>query len=258
MSGQKTNDHSFMLNLEVIMSKKKTQLEFVEQIKYINPNIKIIGKYIDSNTKIECECLIDGHTWSAVPFTLIKGVGCPKCAVKKRAELHTKSHETFLAEMLTINPNIEILSKYTHNKQKVQCKCKVCSSTWLTSPHILLRGYGCPICNESHGEREIRRYLDLHNIRYESQKTYNGLLGLDNGLLSYDFFLPDYNILIEYQGNFHDGSVKYKNYSHSLLERQMEHDKRKRLYAKTNDITLIEIWYWDYKNIENILNTKIR
>lgn len=239
------------------MSRKKTQDEFVQEIQSINPNIEIIGKYVNSNTKIQCRCLIDGHVWSAVPFSLIKGIGCPKCAVSKRAELHRKSHEQFIFEMSKLNPNIEIMSDYKHNKIKVECKCKTCSSKWKSSPHVLLRGHGCPICNESHGERKIRNYLDSYNLQYESQKTFDGLVGLGNGKLSYDFYLPTENILIEYQGNFHDGTVKYKSHDKSILKRQKEHDRRKREYATSHNITFLEIWYWDYEKIDEVLTNTI-
>ena len=39
--------------------------------------------------------------------------------------------------------------------------------------------------------------------------------------------------------------------------RQQEHDRRKREYAKQNNIDLLEIWYWDYDNIEDILSNKL-
>lgn len=38
---------------------------------------------------------------------------------------------------------------------------------------------------------------------------------------------------------------------------QQEHDRRKRDYAKEHNIELLEIWYWDFNNIEQILSEKI-
>ena len=61
-----------------------------------------------------------------------------------------------------------------------------------------------------------------------------------------------YNLLIEYQGEFHDGTAWQQTEIDFL--RQQEHDKRKKNYAKKNNIGLLEIWYWDYDNIEQILN----
>ena len=76
-------------------------------------------------------------------------------------------------------------------------------------------------------------------------------------MLSYDFYLPKYNLLIEYQGNYHDGTVNKEVQSDEKFNRQQEHDKRKREYAKKNNIKLLEIWYWDFDNIEGILKREL-
>ena len=74
-------------------------------------------------------------------------------------------------------------------------------------------------------------------------------------MLSYDFFLPNHNILIEYQGEFHDGNNAIQ--TKSGLKRQQEHDRRKRESAKENGIKLLEIWYWDFDNIDEILKKEL-
>ena len=77
------------------------------------------------------------------------------------------------------------------------------------------------------------------------------------GNLSYDFYLPQYNLLIEYQGEQHEKYVKGFHKSKRDFERQQEHDRRKKQYAIDNNIKLLEIWYWDFDNVEDILNKKI-
>lgn len=109
----------------------------------------------------------------------------------------------------------------------------------------------CPYCSLSKGEKRIENWLRLNNIEYIYEKTFEGLIGVNNGLLSYDFYLPKYNLLIEFQGEYHDGSVS--NQTEKEFNQQQEHDKRKRNYAKTHNIKLLEIWYWDFNKIEEIL-----
>ncbi len=87
------------------------------------------------------------------------------------------------------------------------------------------------------------------------KKTFDGLIGTRGGNLSYDFYLPDYNLLIEYQGEYHDGNVQYQ--TQEEFENQQEHDRRKREYAKENNIGLLEIWYYDFDNIEEILKNEL-
>ena len=114
----------------------------------------------------------------------------------------------------------------------------------------------CPYCALSKGEKKIENWLRYHNIEYTYEQTFNGLIGLKEGLLSYDFYLPKYNLLIEYQGEYHDGSVH--NETKKRFERQQEHDRRKREYAERNNIKLLEIWYWDFDNIEEILKEMVK
>ncbi|PAD70718.1 hypothetical protein CHH83_02625 [Bacillus sp. 7586-K] len=115
--------------------------------------------------------------------------------------------------------------------------------------------FRCPSCEFSKGEKEIEKYLITNNITFHSQKEFNGLLGTGGGLLSYDFYLPSLNLLIEYQGEFHDGTAHIQSEKDFLKQR--EHDKRKREYAKSHNIDLLEIWYWDFDNIEGILINKL-
>ncbi len=63
------------------------------------------------------------------------------------------------------------------------------------------------------------------------------------------------NLFIEYQGEFHD--VSGGDYTRKNLNKQQEHDRRKREYAKLNNIDLLEIWYYDFDRIEEILSNKL-
>ena len=40
------------------MKKRKTQEEFEKELSLVLPNIKVLGKYININTKIRFKCLI--------------------------------------------------------------------------------------------------------------------------------------------------------------------------------------------------------
>jgi len=92
----------------------------------------------------------------------------------------------------------------------------------------------------------------IKNTYFIPQKTFKGLLGKGGKLLSYDFYLPKYNLLIEYQGQYHDGTAG--NQTKKDFEKQVEHDRRKKEYAYEKEYNFLEIWYWDFDNIENILD----
>ena len=231
----------------------KTHNDFLEEMNIKKPNIEILGKYINNHTKILCRCKLDDNKWYAKPHNLSLGCGCPVCYRDKKRKIQ----ETFINELLYVNKNIEVIGNYINIDTKILCKCKIDGHTWNAIPYHLLNGHGCPKCNLSKGEKRIERYLINHNIEFFPQKTFDGLLGIGNGSLSYDFYIPIYNTLIEYQGEQHGKPIDFKGKGkiNSLknFKTQQEHDKRKREYAKHNNINLLEIWYYDFDNIEKIL-----
>lgn len=112
-------------------------------------------------------------------------------------------------------------------------------------------------CLGSSGEQNIKTFLNNNYIKFIPQQKYETLLGLGGNKLSYDFYLPSYNLLVEYQGKQHYESIEYFG-GDEQFEIQVEHDSRKRNYARLHNIDLLEIPYWEEKNLENILNDKLR
>lgn len=231
---------------------RKTHDKFVEEMSKIHPSIVLLEEYVNSSSKILCKCKIDEYEWRATPNSLLSGCGCPKCSGKAK-----KTQAEFLSEMHQINPDITIIGSYTNAFTKIECECKRDLWRWKSDPHSLLKGEGCPKCNRSKGETSICKYLESNKVKYVPQKKFNDLRGIGNRRLSYDFYLPDYNLLIEYQGEFHDGNVKGGFQSTEQLQYQQEHDSRKRSYAHSHNIKLLEIWYWDFDNIAKILEKEL-
>jgi len=217
-----------------------------------------------------------GHEWKVNIYIRNQGNGCPYCS----HQFPSKDYN-----LLVCNP--ELCEEWDYEKndkrpeeclpgknEKVWWKCKKCGWEWKAWIYSRSAGIGCPQCCNPKGEKRSKKYLDNNhfieikqdkynklniidknsNKYYMVQKKFDGLLGTGGGLLSYDFYLPNYNLLIEYQGNYHDGSVGKKVQSKKQFEKQVEHDRRKKEYAINNNINLLEIWYYDYDNIEKILD----
>ena len=147
------------------------------------------------------------------------------------------------------------------SRKKVWIKCQkdeMHSSYFIACYSFTSNGNRCPKCKESHGERKIRDYLMKNNIEFIPQKTFSNLLGIGNQPLSYDFYIPSKNLVIEFQGEQHykprDFSGKDMKQAEKNFEIQQEHDRRKREYTKQNNIDLLEISYLDEKKIEEILD----
>jgi hypothetical protein len=168
--------------------------------------------------------------------------------------------EDFLEEYWDYEKNFNIdpwkIPKGCDNKVWIICReNKIHNSYFPLCKDFSGKNSRCPICNQSKGEKRISVYFDYKSIGYTPQKEFEGLVGLKNGNLSYDFYLPQYNLLVEYQGEFHDGTAYQQ--TEKEFKQQQEHDKRKRDYANKNNIKLLEIWYKDFDKIEEILKREL-
>lgn len=234
-------------------SRTKKHEDFVNEISNVNKHIKILEKYKNALTPIKCLCLIHNEEFYTAPSHLLYNeIGCQKCRSQKISNALIKDSSKFLEEVNAVNPLINVIGNYKGNHRKIDLECKVCKNKWSASPNSILSGSGCPKCNMSRGERYIRNYLDNNKISYISQKTFDGLKGVNNGLLSYDFYIDNLNLLIEYQGEQHKNAIEIFG-GEKQLEIQQEHDRRKKLYAKDNNINLLEIWYYEIEKIDDIL-----
>lgn len=235
------------------LKQRKTNEQFLYEMGISHPELVVNSEYTTSWEKVSCTCKNCGKTFDVNPADILYKKGCPRCNIENLPQRQPKPFEQFKKELYKVNPNIEIIGEYKKQSDHIMVKCKVCKNEWSPIGTSLLQGFGCPICCISHGEKRIDRYLHENNIEHTHQKDYDGLVGVGGGLLSYDFYLPKENILIEYQGEYHDGTAN--NQTKEQFEKQQIHDKLKKEYTINNNIQLLEIWYWDYDNIETILNS---
>ncbi len=144
----------------------KMSKKFAEELRVMNPRIKLIGEFKRINERVEVECLDCGRRWNPLAYSLTQGKGCPHCSAVKGAKvrkgkLAVKTTEQFVAEMRAINSNIEICGEYKNNKTKIDARCKICGYEWKVVAASLINGHGCPRCARK--TRTIKKNLN-HNI----------------------------------------------------------------------------------------------
>jgi len=235
---------------------RKSTEDFKYQVYNLaNDEYEVLGEYVDAFTKILIKHNKCGNEYSIEPNSFLQGNRCNICANKEKGLKMTKSHEKFCQEIYDlVGDEYEVLNQYKNSRNRIKMRhnVKECNYVFKMFPSNFLFGSRCPLCNKSKGENIITKYLINNNINFIPQKRFKSLVGTGNGLLSYDFYLPEYNLLIEYQGEFHDGTNKLQN--SKKFKRQVEHDRRKKEYALSNKYNFLEIWYWDFDNIETILD----
>lgn len=163
-----------------------------------------------------------------------------------------KTTEEFIEQAIIVHGN-----KYDYSKAKYDgCKkkiCIICPKHGKFEQTLVnhLSGSGCPKCNESKGEKYITNWLNNKNVKYIAQYK----IPIDTNINSsgnafIDFYIPEFNTFIEYNGEQHY-IPKDKFGGVITFERQQKRDQYVRDYCFKNNIKLIEIKYND--NINNKL-----
>lgn len=137
--------------------------------------------------------------------------------------------------------------------KRIEVKCPDCGHEHvMIVKNLTKRHYNCPVCGNktSFGERLILSIFDEQNIRYIYQMNNKTFKWVDK--YKYDFYLIDYNIILEVNGSQHSkNSLGFKN-SRSVTEEQ-KNDTIKRNNAINNGIE--QVIYIDYSD-RDILSFK--
>ena len=239
---------------------KRTTEDFKRIMYEINPNIEILGEYKGARKQIHCRCRIDGHEWDPLVYNLISGYGCPECANKASGQARRTSQEYKIKTLKEKHSDIEFLSIPTLSTDYVKCRCKLCGYEWEATYSNLThytRATGCPKCSISESEKLIMKILDEWKIKYIYQYKFEDLK--DKQYLPFDFYLPDSNVLIEFDGEHHFYPIQRSSddLSGEIAQEDFEitvrHDNMKTDYCYQNNIPLIRIPYFVRDRIKYFL-----
>lgn len=177
-------------------------------------------------------------------YTFLKDPKCPFCDYASKK--NTINRNKWLNER-----GYELLSEYKDNKTPVEIRHLKCGFIWTTKIDRLTKFDGtCPQCNRfmSKGEQKISKYLYSHNIEFEREKSFSWQ---SHSRVRYDFWIPKWNLIIEYNGRQH---YEETNFFSSSLQENQERDKLKMTEALENEKNYLIIPDTFYNNIEEILN----
>ena len=220
-----------------------------KNIDYFN----VIGEFVDLNTHIELECKKHGVHYLQKPRKIFEGKNnCPECRKEKctpeiipKDEIQKRIYQNY--------PMIDIVGEYKNIYTPVDLYCKNHNFHFqLSVNNYLYKGKGCccPKCVRSVGEEKIASVLDNLKIKYIEQKSFKDCKNVQS--LLFDFYLPDNNICIEYQGQQHYYPIEHFG-GKDRFEEQVQRDLIKKEYCKNNNIILIEVPYWEKDNLECFL-----
>lgn len=211
-------------------------------------------EYTSSHMTVRLFCKNHGEQHVNL-WALLCGAGCPACGIEASAKKQMLDKDYVEKYVNSINGN-KLLNKEDYKNRK-ECNLDIlcsCGNIYTTSFECYIAGvhqcYSCS-CRESLREKQIRKYLESNNVNFVQEKCFDDCK--DKNHLPFDFYLPDYNICIEFDGQHHFRPV----WSEEQHNTTVAHDKIKNDYCKSHDIDLLRIPYWEGNNIEAILKDKL-
>ena len=230
-----------------------------------SPNISNI-RYKNVRTPVTAECRIHGEISNH--FTAFRsGKGCNVCAKIESPSSKIKlSKDEYIKYADHLHNGKYDYQTLDTNSEKISVVCPIHGEFKIRrSAHISpSQLYGCQKCGHStsRGESKIKDFLDAHQIKFTTEKIFEWNVAVDKRQpLRYDFYLPDLNTLIEFDGRHHFLPTKYGGQTDKQAEDQFErtkfYDMIKTINAYLSTINLIRISYHHYADIDSILKNEL-
>lgn len=222
-----------------------------------------VNKIVSTASRVMVHCGNPNHKWHRMLVSLVlQGCKCCECAgrhqsiEKRKANLLERVKEKFGDGRFLI-----AIDEYTTTHNPITVTCLDHNYTYKIAPDILLNGAGgCPYCTASEGEAVIKGWLENHNIPHLwHAQIPNEDPTLPLQYVEPDFWLEHLNLYIEYHGQQHYEDVKYfyKGKKIRSFAVQQHRDRYLRDYCQRHGHRLLEIPYWDFQSIGEILTDEL-
>lgn len=249
-TGKKTSEVSWRKRAEKYMGLVKDECD---KRGYVL--LTTIEEFTDVKMNISFICPKHGIQ-TMILDNLIRGYGCKMCAYEEKGKRmrhdinYVKDRIENVNGNKLLNPE-DYKDTFTRNLN-IRCKCGNIFTTSFSNydKHGVNTCFSCS-CKESSGEERIRIFLETNKIEFIQEKRFVNCR--DKRSLPFDFYLPQYNLIIEFDGQQH-----YEpKFGEDNFIRLQKHDKIKNQYCKDNNINLLRIPYWDGNNIEEIISKQL-
>lgn len=244
------------------MAQYRRDMQALGRIRFINrANIYHNNKfdysqsnYINCFTKLTIICPQHG-SFRQTPIEHYR-YGCRKCAQIANGKALRLTKDEFIRKSNKVHDNLYGYSEvdYINNRTNVKITCETHGIFEQRPDNHMYLKCGCPRCNQSKGELAVEKYLNKHKIVFISQKRFKDCK--DTNTLPFDFYIPELNVCIEYDGQQHFYPIEFFG-GQEGFELVQKHDKIKDQYCYDNNIDIIRIPYTILKNMHEFLDIEL-
>ncbi len=230
--------------------------KLIDETGNIHGKLKVLYRDPAPHTKpywiCQCEC---GNIISVYGTSLRNGTTtqCKQCGYKQAS--NTRNENLYKQIKGKHFNKITVIEEDLSRGHKAgearywKCKCDCGKIFSISSSRILNESvYSCG-CYRSKGESKIADCLTSHNIFFEKEKTFETCKFKDtNSLARFDFYLPQYQCIIEFDGRQH-----YENpggfFTNEEIQKIKVRDNYKSEWCLKNNLLLIRVPYYDEDKI---------
>ena len=227
-------------------NEKKTTEKYIQECKKVHGDKYDYSKTIYKNAFSPVIIICPKHgEYTQIARTHLYGHGCPECAGKRKYDL-----VYFLEKAKNVHGNkydYSLIKEIKNNRELLPIICPKHGIFYQTIDNHINQKQGCPNCMKSHLENDVAHFLNENNITFFVKKKFKWL-----GKQHLDFFLPEYNIAIECQGEQHFIPSNFgskKKTKEECFKRTIELDKKKKELCIKNNVKIL---YFANKNTKSL------
>jgi len=207
------------------------------------------SEYKNAHQIIKIECT-QGHKTTTRFWDVLRHRGASHCHKCNQNKLHIGID--VVRQYLKEQDCILLSSEYKNNATKLHYMCSCGRENWKTWAKLKENGCGCKFCTASQGEQIIAKELKERSINFIREKTFDELIGKTNHPLRFDFYFPEQQMCIEYDGTQHFRAVKRFGGLPALKQRQIN-DQRKTEWCGEKKMKLVRFNYKQKRNLGKLI-----
>lgn len=234
----------------------KTTKEYSDEVKMRFPEYELISDYYGNKVKAKYRHNTCGHEFMALPHNFNKGELCPNCKGSRISKSKTKTTSMIKAAIYElVGDEYTLLSEYVNFKTKIRLRHNKngCKYEFNMLPGSFLNNNNrCPKCARSKGEEKILSILTNKGINCIQEYKIPELNKTYNRNYSFDFYISDLDLIIEYDGAYHYAGIVPHQTKKNYDDQHMS-DLNKDNFCKDNNILIIRIPFWYKDNLEKII-----
>jgi UDP-2,3-diacylglucosamine pyrophosphatase LpxH len=222
--------------------KRMTTKDFIKKAKLVHGDKYDYSLLNYRGIELPVEVIYKNKIYSVLPYSHLLG--------KKVEKIIVKNSEDFIKKAKLVHGDKYDYSKVEYINSDTKVIIIINNKEYLYSPVEHLKG-GVPkgTILGSRGEEKIKYFLEKNKIDFKKEFTFEDCKHINK--LPFDFYISEYNILIEYDGEHHFKQIKH--YYESHFKNTLRNDSIKNNFALKNKIPLLRIPYTEFNKIEDII-----